>query len=521
MRDRLAALAERIAAKKMIELAAASIVIFLILPAHFLTSPFAMSYDSFTYTNEPGLSQGVNPNNFADYLRTPGYPLFLALTSFGRLPHPDAIVLAPCGDAGSPCDTEAAKLGTEVTVALKPFVFGFSQRTRADLQHSIFAARVLFLLSLAALYLCLTDRIGSLFSVVTLAAIVSFMDLAETRFLDVAATECLFPTLLFLYLATVLRFIKSHAKTWVLIATVLALGCFLVRPAMLYVPIGHLAMVIVLAWRRRSWSLATLSGAATAVTIAWILLWSPVHFFSDAAFQSSLLRTAVLSDASTADCIADPSERRLLSLYLASIADKTHSPATAGANYVRRYFDFGLANSYRIWMPDHPIYRQPGIAQLLDDGQLPVPLINRMLASAFRCNLARNVEYTAYNTAMMLGLTPVITPHAPHYFFKSIWVLPVSLALLLSAGLLAFRRSDSAAFIAITVPVLFYFGTIAIVALKQGGEARYSRVVEPLFVLSVAIAVSYLVNAVTQGTMKVGNRRSIRSNVDGLGWREA
>lgn len=467
------------------------LALYMILPANFLTSPWVLSRDTIDYANEPGFSRGYGLDSFTSSLRTPGYPLFLALASLGELPHPDAIARAPCGTPDE-CREIALRSKAEVTVPTFPFVFSLSHRTSDELQHAIVLARLLFLCSLAALAWTLTDRLHPIAIAVTLAGVVAFMDLGDTRFLDVAATESLFPSLLFLYLASGLRALQTRGAGWVLAGGLIAVFAFLVRPAFIYLPAAQLLLTLFIAWRWRSWPVAV---AATPILAAfvWMAATAANHFFAEASYQAALLRTAVLSDGSTVACIADPQQKKLLAAYLEAVNPETTSPATGVENYVRRYYDLGRANAYRIWRPQHAIYRNPDTAALRDNtGTLPAPLINGMIAAAGRCNLSSNIRYTLYNIAMMLGLTPVITPHAPHYFFIDSFIFPVSAILLLAGGLIACRRRDDWALFLVAAPVAIYAGTILIVAIKQGGEARYSGVVEPLFVLAVGAALSYL-----------------------------
>jgi len=238
---------------------------------------------------------------------------------------------------------------------------------------------------------------------------------------------------------------------------------------------------------------------------SWLFWWSPVTYFSATSYENDLLRTAVISDQATIDCVSDPSEKALLTAYLRSINGATSAKRSDGVEryYVQRYFDFALANSYRIDNfavadslgiagKEHPIYQEPGLA--LRDGQIPTELIHRMLRSAKACNVGKTIEFTAIKLAMMLGLTPDLSPvHAPRFFFRSPWVFVESVLLILSAMGVAIVNRDGWRLGAISISPAIYFGTILIVAFEQGGEARYSYIVEPLFVFSAAVSASYLI----------------------------
>lgn len=487
-----------------------ALILWLSLPSKFITHPYLISHDTHTYTNAPGISEGFSLNNFSNSLRTPGYPLFLFVVTLGEIPHPDTIIRVLCGadyfSKNSDCDKAAAQLNADVTVKLSPLVYGLSQRTSELFQRAITTSRFLFVFSLLMLFLSLTERSNVLLALLSVVFVTNSMRLTEfTLFQDVVATESLFPAIFFLYIAAILTYLNSGRAAWALLATLLALFSGLVRPALLYLPILHLVIVLPVAVYRREWIFAALGLLLTSAMFSWLFWWSPVTYFSATSYENDLLRTAVISDQATIDCVSDPSEKALLTAYLRSINGATSAKRSDGVEryYVQRYFDFALANSYRIDNfavadslgiagKEHPIYQEPGLA--LRDGQIPTELIHRMLRSAKACNVGKTIEFTAIKLAMMLGLTPDLSPvHAPRFFFRSPWVFVESVLLILSAMGVAIVNRDGWRLGAISISPAIYFGTILIVAFEQGGEARYSYIVEPLFVFSAAVSASYLI----------------------------
>src|SRR5262249_10883194 len=131
----------------------------------------------------------------------------------------------------------------------------------------------------------------------------------------------------------------------------------------------------------------------------------------------------------------------------------------------------------------------------LPDGRrsgLPPVEISRMLVAAQACNARRNIDYMLLSTQMMLGLGPPLTPYVTRTFFTSRYTFYVSSLLLISAALLLLRQRRHGLLIVMTMSAAIYVSMVFIVALKQGGEDRYTDTVEPMFVLSVAIAAAVL-----------------------------
>ncbi len=215
------------------------------------------------------------------------------------------------------------------------------------------------------------------------------------------------------------------------------------------------------------------------------------------------MRTAVLSDAKTVECVKDQRSKAILAAYIKSIYD----PSTAEMNYIQRYYALASRGVFALEQPDHPIYKQPEV-QAVFKGKFPeldVPRmrngkksglppveIQQMLDAAQKCNAWRNAEYMLLSTEMMLGLTPVLTPFVARTFFKSPYAFYLSSLIIASAVLLLLWRRKHALPIIMAMCVGIYLSMVFVVALKQGGEDRYTDTVEPMFVLGVAIASAVL-----------------------------
>jgi ABC-type Fe3+-siderophore transport system permease subunit len=131
-----------------------------------------------------------------------------------------------------------------------------------------------------------------------------------------------------------------------------------------------------------------------------------------------------------------------------------------------------------------------------------------MLDAAGKCNLWRNIDYMMLSTKMMLGLTPVLTPWVTRKFFNYPYAFYISALLIVSAVLLLLLRRRYSLATIIVICVGIYLGMVFIVALKQGGENRYTDTVEPMFVLGVAIAASVLCQELLQRLASLSPRIS-------------
>lgn len=461
-----------------------------LLPSHFLTNKFQLFVDTESYTNVQGLSNGFGLSNFSSYLRSPGYPLFLFFTSLGKIPHPNTIAYVLCGNsvwgANISCDTASSKLTSDITVRMdpNPVVFGYSAATARLFQRTIEISRILFILSTVTLFIAISRDLGGIPSAVCVLTIVYFLFFKDQRSMDVLGTESLFPTIFFFYFSTFLEYLRSRRLIWLCTATALIIYAFFVRPAYIYMPVLHLVATIVTAINYKKWQHFILSTAMMAAAFVWLLLYSPVLFFSVGSHDAALLRTAVLADQGTVDCVANPAERALLQAYVNTNEDALKSAGidSAATNYVQRYY--ALGNVYRIYLKTDPIYRQPSIEHILINGSIPDGLISGMLDSAAHCDGWRNFIFSAINFAMMTGLTPVLTPFAPHYFFQSPYVFWLSATCILLVIAWSLAANNGRWLFLSAMPSALYFGTIVVVALEQGGEARYYSAVEPLYVLS-------------------------------------
>ena len=462
-----------------------------LLPSKFLTNKFYLSHDTITYTTEQGLSNGFGLGNFASSLRLPGYPLFFLLTTLGKLPHPGAIAQTLCGTsvwgANGSCEAAALKLHSDVTVQMDPVVYGYSAATALLFQRTIEISRGLFVLSIVMLFVAISRRLATIPSAISVLVIVYFLFFYEFNpSMDTLETESLFPAITLFYLSAFLQYLRSRHIVWLGIATALIVYAFFVRPAYLYMPVLHFIATTFAAISYKKWQPFALSAAVIVPAFVWCFLYSPIQFFSLASHNAALLRTAVLADPSTVDCVADPAQRSLLEALVNSNNDalKSVMKYPASANYVERYYALARGNLYRIDLKAHPIYRQPGIDRILWNGSIPDGLISGMLASAGQCDRLRNFVYSALNFAMMTGLTPVLVPAAQHFFFQSPCIFWISATCILLVIVWSFAARDGWWLFLSAMPSALYFGTIVVVAFEQGGEARYSFVVEPLYVLS-------------------------------------
>jgi hypothetical protein len=490
-------------AAKILGAAVVLAVLWTIVPSGFLGRPHGISPDTITYTNAPSLHADFfgAPGFVTD--RMPGMGLFLYIVTLGDIPRPDLIRQFTCDPSLGPsesCDAFVAKLPAEtVTVRGGTQVYAFTKQTDMQLGRAVTAARLLTLISFGVLLAVLARRLGFLLAAFCVGVVLhSYLNQYTIGFQDILQTEILSTAVLLLYIGTMLEYIATRHAAWLYVATTLAIFAFFVRPAFIYIPILHLAAALFIAIRYRDAYAAASSIALVGITFVWFVLWSPTQFFGYANQWSNQLRTAVISDQSTIDCISDPESKLILSAYLQSVKGDTRFPVDPDKpeNYFRRYYD--LAGSWKINLSWHPIYREPGIGALVDPGSsvLPNSAIRSMLAAAQKCNFWRNLSYSLFNVEFMVGLRTVHgAPYDTirHYFFQSPIVFAICAPIIVVALFGALWRRDGWCLFLIGMPLLIYFGTVLVVALQQGGEDRYSFVVELLFVLSAAGAVAAIV----------------------------
>jgi hypothetical protein len=468
------------------------------LPSDFFSRRVVIGHDTHTYTNVPGITKGLSLANFSSVLRTPGFSLFLFLTTQGEIPNPNAIIFKHCGQSifreGADCAQANAENDDFVTVTHWPFIYSFTKRSEWLFQRTIVITKALLLLSCILLYWALSGWINPILSCFSVLFVFYFipLDPYPSR-LDVLQTECLYPTLFFLYLASLMMHIRGGRFRWLVFSSCIAATIFLVRPAFLYVPVIHLLFVVYFIFAREALSGSLIGGLIVASSIVWVFLFSPVDFFSIANHSSQLLRTAMFSDQRTVECVKDEDIKALLAAYINSINTEPtiREQAANIRNDVDRYYVFALANIYRLNLPNHPIYKDGTISPLLNgSGLLPADKIERLAHQASRCNLRRQTEFFILISKMTLGLTPVLTPHAPRNFFNHELAFYVSFLMIVLALIVQIYQRRYWMSVLISLPVSFYFLMLFIVSAKQGGEARYMSVVEPLYVLGTAMAVS-------------------------------
>jgi len=297
-------------------------------------------------------------------------------------------------------------------------------------------------------------------------------------------------------------YLVNFKARWLMLASVTAVLCFFVRPVFLYLIIIHSAFLLWIAVVRRTpWTLAAIG--IMGAPVIWLFVLSPVIFFSVANFQSAALRTAILSDVKTVECVEPHDSKTILAAYLRSI----YTPSLEKMDYLNRYYAFAIANSYRLNKSNHPIYDEPEMRSF--DRPLSSTDINRMLQAAEKCNFWRNIDYIVFATKGVLGLSPVQAPQIERHFFKYSYALYLALAAIgLSIFLLILQRRYAFAFM-ISFCTAVYFSMILIVALKQGGESRYIDVVEPVFVLAIAMACSALCQELLRRIPASYSRQSI------------
>jgi len=245
------------------------------------------------------------------------------------------------------------------------------------------------------------------------------------------------------------------------------------------------------------------SAIIIAAPVAWVFLWSPLTFFSDANFQSSALRAAVLSDHETVSCVEGEQIKQVLGAYVRSInADPSVEDKLSKAKtYIERYYIFALANSYRLDQPSHPMYKEEGIRQIVDASQGSV--LARVVEAAANCNRWRNTDFTIQVVRTSFGIAPGMRPFTPSDFFN----FPLSfylscVALLLALLVLVAEQRYTLVFLT-AYAVSLHLAMVFIVALKQGGESRYTNTTEPLFILGAGMGGA----AVIQTLLRLASRR--------------
>lgn len=469
----------------------------------FFSPGYRISHDTASYVGVPGYSEGLSLSNFADRLRLPGLSLFVAAATGGALPHRNAITYQICGNSvlgdQPPCDKVVAPSADLVLFRHDPVVYFFSQQTAADFQRVISAAKLLLIVSFAALYFAMALWINPLLAVLATIALWTISVPSGPSELEIVMTECLFPSLLFLYAATVMMSLYYHGYLWPTLGSFLALYIFFVRPSLIYIDALQVALLLWLLPWRRAWIKCSIPLLPMLAGFIWFFVFSPTFFFAEAGGDSEALRVAILSDESTIDCVQDPELKPLIGAYIYSAYN---APGVLGKwaavhNDIDRYMLFGFGNVYRFNFPQNPIYSDPVVKPYLGpNGLLPSAVMGRAVAAAAACNRARDANFFVLVTKMVFGLTQPLTPHVPRRFFATERAFYISFWVLCAAIALALARGDLARTIIIAGLVVIHVLNVCIVGLKQGGESRYTFVTEPLYVAAFLFAAAYLLNSV-------------------------
>lgn len=482
-----------------------------LLRSDFIKKPFSISHDTFTYTNLPGIAAGLSLSNFSSPTRTPGYSLFLAIVTWGELPKPDAIKYSFCEATvytteAEDCSNIRAKSQAGTTVRKGPLLYQFSPTTDRLLQRAISVSRALFVASFIWLFWSLSFLLHPILalSVVLALWIILYPDIQSI--LDVVMTESLFPTVLFFYVGCMAMYFAKGKGIWLLLASSLAAYSFLIRPSLLYLPVAHLLFILHAFFWRRSITATLFSGGILIAPVVWALFFSQLQFFDVANFGSQSLRMAMFADQNTIDCVKGEELKTVFKAYVRSMHEdpviKQHLPSVH--TDIDRYYLFGATNMYRLEWVNHPIYQEAEIKPFLNSGGLlPYPFMLRMIDASSRCNLWRNINFSILTTKMILGLTPVLTVWVPRNFFNYPHAFLFSAtAIVLALGLL-WRSSRHGLFMLIILSVTAYFCTVFIVAAKQGGEGRYTDIVEPIFIFAAGVACAVLIESVLTGAGRI------------------
>ena len=447
----------------------------------------------------PGLTAGVSLSNFSSEMRAPGMSLFLAAATFGKLPRPDAITVTRCGKSviaeSPPCDQVSAPAPGDIVVRKPPIIFFFQRTTADQLQRVVTSDKFLLIASFAALYLAMTMWLDPFLAAAVGAALWWLTVPGAPSALDVVMTECLFPSLLFLYAATAMASLSSRNAIWPLLASTLILYIFIVKPSLIYIVAIQIVLLAWLGWRR-SCSAAMVATLPLVLGFGWFLLFSPVIYLSEANRLSEALRAAILSDETTVACIPDAASKTIVRAYMYSAYFTPGvSPLDSIHNDIERYYALGRANAYRLNLPRHPIYADPTIRPFLTaEGVLDPDKASRAMHEAAACNRLRNLKFAASISQVAFGLLPSPVPqiYQPRFFFSP-YVFWLSVIALCAALSLAVLRNDMRRSAIIAGLAAIHIGYVAIVAFEQGGEDRYIMVTEPVFVLALLFAAAFLV----------------------------
>jgi hypothetical protein len=469
----------------------------LLFRADFFGRPFFTTHDTQSYADLRGIRAGFSLKNFSSRLRTPGYSLFLSLVTFGEIPNPQAVRYVMCGDSvfGGYADcagvAPAASGKDDVLVRMPPVVYSYSPRIAELFQRATFVSRLLLIVSLFFLYWAMSYWVKPSLSLLSILFVWHYINL--DYFFGII-TESLYPTLPFLYVSCLMMYLSRYNGGWLVLASTICGYSFLVRPVFLYLPLLQVALLCFCICTRKTVLSASIGVLVATVPIIWVFFFSPVEFFSIAARQQQLLRAAIFSNQRTVDCVAGKDVKTVLSAFIKSAEKVSAIDQRVVNNDIDRYYLMGTSSIYWVNLPTHPIYQDETIKPYLNKvGLLPNDLVARMLQEAGSCNRWREIGFFVLTTKMVLGLTPVLNPDIRRQFFATSYSFYLSAFILaIALGMLIGRQKYELSLI-IGLSAAIYLAMVFIVAATQGGEDRYTFVVEPLFVLSVALAFSSII----------------------------
>ncbi len=172
-----------------------------------------IGHDTQTYVDLSGLASGIGLSNFSSRLRPPGFSLFLALVTLGKIPNPNVVTYKFCGNSvyGDHESCETASSDQANTVKLDPLVYGYSNETAALFQRVVLAAKIIFILAVLFLFWTLSLQIPPLLA----AASVAFVCWKTPMILLSAGmiySEVLFPALMFIYISCIIVYLTKWRR---------------------------------------------------------------------------------------------------------------------------------------------------------------------------------------------------------------------------------------------------------------------------------------------------------------------
>jgi hypothetical protein len=473
----------------------------LVMRSGFFSPDFAVSNDTPSYVNLPGLDAGLSISNFGSRFRPPGFGLFLGASTFGGLPRDKAMVHVDCGDSvlsQDPACDQTPKDRNDIVLRTGQAIFIVPAETARQFRQVVTSAKLLLIASFVALYFAMTIWLDPLLSA-TVCAVLWYWTVptGQSEF-DVIMTECLFPSLLLFYGAIAMKSLSSRSVVWPLLSSVLVFYIFLVKPSLGYLFAIQFDLLLVWAGCRGSLRMAIVASMPLLIGFCWFFLFSPNIYLKRAQTESKALRVAILSDEKTVACIPDEESRIIIRAYIHSAYSMAGLSASDNLhNDVQRYVSLGEANVYRLVLLKHPIYSDPTIKPFLESrGRLRADITNRAMQEATTCNRARDLKFAILISQAVFGLLPSPSPIISQRFFFAPYIFWLSIAILFGALFITFLRGDinrSAIIIgAVTIHVLY----VVVVAFKQGGESRYIFATEPVFALGFLFAAAFLVESI-------------------------